>query len=91
MALKDQILKKYGYYPTLGFIDVKPMEAIYKASRVFDIRVYGTKNYDLLVLGVNEEIPQKVLDSNYSWNLNHVMYINGLEYWKVYVKEAKSR
>ncbi len=91
VALKDQILEKYGYYPTLGFIDVKPMEAIYKASRVFDIRVDGTRNYDLLVLGVNEEIPQKVLDSNYNFILDHTMSINGLEYWKVYVKEAKVR
>ena len=91
VALRDQILEKYGYYPTLGFIDVKPIEAIYKASRVFDIRVDGTRNYDLLVLGVNEEIPQKVLDSNYNFILDHTMWINGLEYWKVYVKEAKVR
>lgn len=88
-ALKDEILKRYGFYPTLGFVDIKPMEAIYKASRVYDVNVDGTRNYDLMVLGTNEEVPQKVLDSDNKFVLDHIMYINGLEYWKIYVKASK--
>jgi hypothetical protein len=87
--LKEVILDKYGDYPKLGFIDKKPMAAIYMGSRVFDIRVDGTRRYDLLVLGVNEEIPEKVLTSGYNFIQDCSVFINGLEYWKIYVKEAK--
>ncbi len=87
-ALKREILDKYGYYPKLGFIDFKPMEAIYMASRVFDVNVDGPGNYQLMILGVNEEIPQKVLDSPNKFNLDHTVEINELEYWKIYVKET---
>ena len=46
--LKEVIFKYYGDYPTLGFIDAKPMRAIYMNSRIFDIREAGTKRYDIV-------------------------------------------
>ena len=85
--LRDFILKNYGYYPKLGFIDIKPMEAIYPNSKVFDIRVDGTSNYDLLVLGINEIIPGKVLKGERKFKYDKSIFINGLEYWRIYVKE----
>jgi len=85
--LKEYILSTYGYYPALGFYDVKPMRAIYKNSRIFDIRESGTSNYDLLILGPNEEMPEKVLKSDAVFVLQDSIYINGLEYWKIYGKE----
>jgi hypothetical protein len=85
--LKEAILERYGNYPGLGFIDKKPMAAIYKGSEVFDIRVDGTKNYEVLVIGVNEEIPEKVAKSGSNFVHDHSIYINGLEYWKLYVKQ----
>lgn len=87
VKLKQFIFDKYGDYPRLGFIDKKPMAAIYKNSNICDIRVCGTDDYDLLVLAVNEEIPQKVLNSNVVFVHDSSFYINGLEYYKVYVKE----
>ena len=85
--LRDFILKNYGYYPKLGFIDIKPMEAIYPNSKVFDIRVDGTSNYDLLVLGINETIPDKVLKGEKKFVYDKSLYINGLKYWRIYVKK----
>ncbi len=87
-ALKDLILEKYGNYPKLGFNDPKPMAAIYPNSKVFDLSINGTSDYDILVLGVNETIPSKVLKGEFKFKKDSSLYINGLEYWRVYVKEA---
>lgn len=86
-SLKEHILSNYGDYPTLGFIDTKPMRTIYMNSRVFDIRESGTKNYDLLILGVNEVLPEKVAAGSTEFRLDTIVYIEGLEYWRIYVKE----
>ncbi len=86
-SLQDHILSRYGDYPTLGFIDTKPIRTIYMNSRVFDIRESGTKKYDLLVLGVNESFPEKVLEGDTKFRLDSIVYIEGLEYWRIYVKE----
>ncbi len=86
-SLKGHILSKYGDYPTLGFIDTKPIRTIYMNSRVFDIRESGTKKYDLLVLGINENFPEKVLEGDAKFKLDSIVYIEGLEYWRIYVKE----
>lgn len=76
-------------YPALGFIDVKPMRAIYPNSKVHDIREIGTSKYDIIVLGIGEEFPENVLKSKFNYVKDSSMYINGLEYWRVYVKETK--
>jgi hypothetical protein len=86
--LKERIIQKYGYYPRVGFIDTKPMRAIYMNSRIFDIRVNGTSDYDLLILGINEEIPEKVLTSGTVFEKDESVYMNGLEYWRIYVKKV---
>jgi len=85
--LKDLILDKYGDYPSLGFYDVKPTRAIYKASEIADVEVNGVSDYDLLVLGPAEPIPEEVLKSDITFNLDETLDINGLEYWRIYVKE----
>lgn len=90
VELKNLIIEKYGTseeLPSLGFYDKKPMAAIYKGSRIFDVELDGTKRYDVLVLGVNEEIPTKVLESEFKFNLDYIVKINGLDYWYLYVKE----
>lgn len=86
--LKDHIIDTYGEVK-MGFIDTKPMREIYAASKVFDIRINGTNDYDILILGPNEEMPSEVLQANITFVMDSSIYINGLEYWRIYVKEAK--
>jgi hypothetical protein len=86
--LKDYVVAKYGNVK-LGFIDTKPMETIYPSSKVFDSRVEGSSKYDLLILGPNEEIPENVLDDEISFKQDSTIIINGLDYWRIYVKENK--
>ena len=92
--LKKLIINKYSRsygdrLPNLAFYDTKPMKEIYPNSRVFDYRVYGPSSYDLLVLGINEEMPDKVLKNRaYIFEKDTSMWINGLEYWTIYVRKA---
>ena len=88
--LKKAIVSKYGTKAKLGFIDIKPIEAIYPNSQVFDIRDYGPGSYDYVVLGINEEMTDKVLDDKrFHFEKDLSLYINGLEYWRVYAKKVK--
>lgn len=84
--LKDFLDANYGENLELGFIDTKPMKTIYGNSRVHDIRVEGTRTYDYLILAINEEFPEKVYEGEYSFEKDSSIFINGLEYWRIYVK-----
>lgn len=87
--LKELILDSYGRnYPPLGFYDTKPMKTIYRASRVADVAVNGVSDYFFLVLGPNEEMPQEVLDSGYTFMLDKTIKINGLDYWRIYARQG---
>jgi len=94
--LKEVILErysdKYGGEPKLGFYDSIPMKTIYPNSKVFDVRIYGPSNYDLLILAINEEMPEKVLENKqYVFEKDYSLWINGLEYWRIYVKKEASK
>ena len=94
--LKEVILErysdKYGGEPKLGFYDSIPMKTIYPNSKVFDVRTYGPSNYDLLILAINEEMPEKVLENKqYVFEKDYSLWINGLEYWRIYVKKEVSK
>lgn len=93
--LKELIIKRYSYDypngPTLGMYDTKPMKAIYPNSKIFDVRVYSPKEYNLLVLAINEKIPEKLLSNNkYKYEKDYSLWINGLEYWRIYVVKLSS-
>jgi len=82
--LKKFIIEKYGYYPKLGFIDIKPMKAIYPNSLIFDIRVQKPKNASLVVLGINEDFVEKSASVKEQFMLDSVVQINGLDYWRIF-------
>lgn len=86
VELKNKLINDYGYFASFGFIDTKPIRTIYPNSRVSDIRINGISDYDVLVLAINEEMPEKVLESSTKFKLNDIFYINGLPYWRIYVK-----
>lgn len=85
--LKDSLFKKYGEYPKIGFIDTKPMRAIYISSRIFDIREVSESKYDLVVLAVNEAFPDNIDNPQEKFVQVDAVYINGLEYWRIYAKK----
>jgi len=84
--LKQFIARNYGKDIPLGFIDRKPMSMIYKNSKLFDIRETGTSKYNLIVLGPNEIMPPNVAKGKFTFTKADSMYINGLEFWRIYEK-----
>ena len=87
--VKEHLQANYGSVVEVGFIDTKPIKSIYPNSLVSDIRVNGVRAYDVLVLAVNEEMPQEVADSDANFVQDSSIYINGLEYWRFFVKGAE--
>lgn len=84
----EKYYEKYDEEPSLGFYDTQPIRAVYPNSKIFDVRVYGPGSYDLLVLTMNEEMPEKVIDNGrYEFIKDESIWINGLEYWRIYVKK----
>ena len=55
--LKQYLIKNYGEL-RFGFYDIKPMEAIYSNSKVLDIREVGPGKVDVVVLSINEVLPE---------------------------------
>jgi uncharacterized membrane protein YiaA len=84
----DLINTKYGSARKIAMIDPKPMAAVYGNDNVSDIEVVGTRNFDILILGVNEKMPGKITRGKYEFNKADSVYINGLEYWRIYVRGA---
>jgi len=90
-VIMEKYSDKYGGEPKLGFYDVQPMKTIYPNSKIFDVRTYGPSSYDLLVLAINEEMPEKILENKqYIFEKDYSLWINGLEYWRIYVKKEIS-
>ena len=85
--LRSALTTRYGPDVKLGFIDTKPMKAIFPNSQVQDIRVTGTNDYDVLILGVNEDFPENITNADAKFEKDFSFYINGLEYWRAYVKQ----
>jgi hypothetical protein len=91
--LEKLIIDRYGDKyeeegPRMGFYDTQPMEAIYPNSKVYNVRTYGPKRYNLLILGINEDLPRKVLENEkYYFKKDYSLWINGLEYWRIYTIE----
>lgn len=88
LKVKEKLISVYSSaepdWPKVGMIDTKPLRAVYPNSKVFDIRVDGTSNYDIIVLAVNETFPEKIYEEEFKFDSTIV--INGLDYWRFYVK-----
>lgn len=85
-ALRDYIYDNFGPDVNIAFLDPKPFFFLHDKDRVKYVEVDGTRAYEILVLGVNEPMPDKVKQSIFKYDYFGSLYINGLEYWKVYVR-----
>lgn len=56
--MRDFLINKYGE-KNLGFYDIKPMETVYPNSKVFDIRETSANKVDIVILSINEQLPEK--------------------------------
>jgi len=81
--LRDYLTNKYGE-KNLGFYDVKPMETVYPNSKVFDIRETSANKIDIVILSVNEKLPEKYQDR---FQKTESFYLYDIPAYDIYLKK----
>jgi hypothetical protein len=81
--LKNYLITKYGE-KNLGFYDIKPMETVYPNSKVFDIRETSSSKVDIVILSINEKLPEKYQDK---FQLIESYYLYDIPVYDIYLKK----
>ena len=81
--MNNYLKSKYGE-KNLGFYDVKPMETVYPNSKVFDIRETSPTKIDILILSINEKMPEKYVDK---FAKSETFYLYDIPVYDVYLKK----
>ena len=85
--LKDKIVKNYGDKMSIGINDYGPMLSIYPDGRVYNVLVEHPNSFKLMILGPNKDFPVAIVkDKNLKFNYVDSVYLNGLEFWRIYKK-----
>lgn len=79
--LREYLKSKYGE-KNLGFYDIKPMETIYPNSKVFDVRETSQSKVDIVILSVNEVMPEKYNQ----FTKKESFIIKGIPLYDIYTK-----
>jgi len=81
--MKNYLITKFGE-KNLGFYDVKPMETVYPNSKVFDIRETSFNKVDIVILSINEKMPEKYQDKFYK---SESIYSYDIPLYDIYLKK----
>lgn len=84
--LRQHIIDTYGTTHEIAINDPGPTQSIYDWE-VFDIFVRHPNGYDYAILGPNKQLPPSVQNSGVKFVYDSSVYINGLEFWRVFVKD----
>jgi hypothetical protein len=87
--LMDKIHTEFGYQEGVAFLDPKPFFYLHPKDKVKFTYTDGTSSFRVFVVGVNEEFPRRVYESKWVYNYYDSIYVNGLEYWKIYARGAE--
>ena len=79
--LREYLKNNYGE-KHLGFYDIKPMETIYPNSKVHDIRETSQSKVDIVILSVNEVMPEKYTQ----FTKKESFVIKGIPLYDIYLK-----
>ncbi len=85
--LRKKIIGKYGESISIGSSDPGPLASIYPKGKVYNVLVEHPNSYRIMILGPNKEFPKAMeKDPNIKFRKVDSIYINGLEFWRVYEK-----
>lgn len=85
--LRKKIIDKYGDSISIGSSDFGPLLSIYPKGKVYNVLVEHPNSFKVMVLGPNKEFP-KAMEKDPIIKFRQVdsVYINGLEFWRIYQK-----
>ncbi len=84
--LRDFIVDKYGPNTKVSINDHNTLKSIYGENKVYNISEEHPNSYKLMILGPNKEPPPSVVNSGVRFRYKDSIYINGLEFWRIYKK-----
>ncbi|MFZ2664017.1 MAG: hypothetical protein WAX66_01510, partial [Patescibacteria group bacterium] len=86
--LRKRIIDKYGDSISIGTSDFGPLLSIYPKGKVYNVLVEHPNSFKIMVLGPNKEFPKAMVkDPNIKFKQVDSVYINGLEFWRIYQKD----
>jgi len=81
--LREHILEKYGRV-SVAMNDHDTLGSIYGPDLVYDISSTHPNSYKLIILGPNKDFPPSVKNTGIRFTKRSSVYINGLEFWRIY-------
>ncbi len=85
--LRKKIIDKYGESAAIGTNDFGPLMSIYPKGKVYNVLVEHPNSFEIMVLGPNKDFPISMKkDSNIKFEYVDSVFINGLEFWRIYKK-----
>lgn len=84
--LRDFIYEKYGPNTEVALNDHDTLKSIYTEGKVYDISKEHPNSYKLMILGPNKKPSPSVVNSGVRFRYKDSVYINGLEFWRIYKK-----
>ncbi len=84
--LRDFYLEKYGENTKVAINDPGPLKSVQGDDMVYNISSEHPNSYKLLILGPNKKFPPSVVNSGVNFRQADSIYINGLEFWRIYKK-----
>lgn len=85
--LREYMLTNYGPNQKIGIHEPGPFRSIYPGRRTYDILKVHPNSIKFMIIGINNDIPIGISrESSIRWKHIDSIYINGLEFWKIYKK-----
>lgn len=87
--LRDKIQARYGDNAKIGASDFEPLASIYKGKYVDNVLVAHPNSYSVMILGPNKPFPPSMKNEpTIKFIKVDSVYINGLEFWRIYQKKV---
>lgn len=88
--LRDFVVEKYGKGTKVSINDPGPLRSISGKTKVYNVFIEHPNSYTLMVLGPNKEFPPSIKKSGINLKHTQSIYINGLEFWRIFEKTSQT-
>ena len=89
--LREKIIARYGDKAKIGTSDFGPLKALYPNGVVYNVLVAHPNDFKVMILGPNKPFPPSLKNEpTLKFYKVDSVYINGLEFWRIYQKKVVS-
>ena len=89
--VRDKIVQRFGEKVSIASSDYGPLWSIYPNGKVSNVLDTHPNYFKIMVLGPNKPFPKSLNnETEYYFHYIDSVYINGLEFWRIYKKDVKN-